>query len=168
VEEVIAQLVDELVDESEDKTRPDALHRSDRQASDDGRERKRRLLPLSLLRLVAWGFPLVFFFFLSLNFLDLREDYISGLDKPLIRTPITWVASTEGDETGKFEPEAILEGLDRFGPWALDHLVLPLIGTLYVAAASLLIFRFIRDMIWQNYMSWAQSEWHRRRREGPG
>ena len=160
VEEVIAKLIDEI----EDKTPPAAFHRCDKQASDDGRERKRRLLPLSLLRLIAWGFPLVFFFFLSLNFLDLREDFISGLDKPLIRTPITWVASTEGGETGKFEPEAIVEGLDRFGPWALDHLVLPLIGTLYVAAASLLIFRFIRDMVWQNYMSCAQSKWHERRK----
>jgi len=160
VEEVIAQLVDEI----EDETLPTAFDRSKRQASDDGRERKRRLLPLSLLRLIAWGFPLVFFFFLSLNFLDLRADFISGLDKPLIRTPITWVASTEGGETGKFEPEPILEGLDRFGPWALDHLILPLIGTLYVAAASLLLFRFVRDMVWQNYMSREQTKWHRRRR----
>ena len=158
VEEVIAKLIDEI----EDATPPPAFHRSERQVSDDGRERKRRLLPLSLLRPIAWAFPLIFFFFLTLNFWDLREDFISDLDKPVIRIPITWFASTDADESGKFEPTGILGDLG--GQWTLDYLVLPVIGSLYVAAASLLVFRFIRDIIWQNYMVWAEDRWHERRR----
>lgn len=162
VEEVLAQLADEI----EDGSPPAAFHRSEEQSSDDGRQRKRRLIPLSLLRLAAWGLPLAFFALLTANAYDFRNDFIGLLlGVPVVQTPITWFANL-AERAEELRPKPLLLALGNEGRarWALAHLALPAVGAVYIGAGTYLAFRFARDILWRRMMEVAQRCWHHKRR----